>query len=284
MQIFRAIDEMRYFSRKLRYANNSLGFVPTMGALHEGHLNLVRRSISENDVTVVSVFVNPTQFGPGEDFERYPRDLEGDRRKLESIGVECLFVPSVGEMYGEESVVSVSAGRLGTVLCGTSRPGHFDGVATVVTKLFNIVMPSKAYFGQKDFQQSVIIKRLVADLNLPVDIVICPIVREPDGLAMSSRNLYLSDKQRIAATVLYRSLGHALRLVSEEGVTEASRLVREMEEMISGEPLAGIDYVAVVDPETLQPVAAVSGKAVACLAVYFGETRLIDNMILETPA
>jgi pantoate--beta-alanine ligase len=281
MQIIRTISEMQAFSRILRYEGKTLGFVPTMGALHEGHLSLVRMARDENDVTVVSVFVNPTQFGPGEDFKKYPRDLEGDRKKLESAGVDCLFYPSAKDMYPSGAAVSVSAGRLGTLLCGASRPGHFDGVVTVVTKLFNIVMPSKAYFGQKDFQQSVIIKRLTADLNIPVDIVVCPVVREHDGLAMSSRNLYLDDRQRAAATVLYRALEHARSLVSDEGVTDASRLVKEMEEIISAEPLARKDYVAVIDPDTLESVNSISGRAVACLAVFIGGTRLIDNMILE---
>jgi len=240
VQTIKTIRDMQAMSRTLRLEGKTIGFVPTMGALHKGHLSLVSRSRGECDVTVVSIFVNPTQFGPHEDFERYPRDPEGDLNKLRPMGVDVVFMPDVKEMYPAGASVTVDVGDIGGVLCGKSRPGHFNGVATVVTKLFNIVMPDRAYFGQKDFQQSVIIKKMVRDLNLDIDIVVCPIVREPDGLAMSSRNLYLKSDERQAATILYKALKLGEELIISKGIRDASTVKQEMNTMIAPAKYPGI--------------------------------------------
>ena len=205
MQIIKTKKDMHVLSRTFRTDGGTIGFVPTMGALHEGHLRLVRRSEHENDITVVSIFVNPTQFGPGEDFKLYPRDLEGDLEKLSSMNVDAVFTPAADDMYSGDVSIFIHVGSIGQMLCGASRPGHFSGVATVVAKLFNIVMPDRAYFGQKDFQQTVVIKKLVKELNFNIDIIVCPTEREKDGLAMSSRNSYLSSEERKAASILYRA-------------------------------------------------------------------------------
>lgn len=281
MKIIKAIREMQALSRTLTKGGKTLGLVPTMGALHEGHMDLVMRAQAENDFTVVSIFVNPTQFGPNEDFNRYPRDEQGDINKLQSRGVDAVFLPSGIEMYPDGFSTAVMVGEIGNKLCGASRPGHFNGVATVVAKLFNIVMPDRAYFGQKDFQQAVIIRRLARDMNMPVDVIVCPVVREPDGLAMSSRNRYLDDSQRKAATVLYRALSRALALASGSGVIDAVEIKKEIQAIIAGEPLARIDYIEIVDTQMLEPVSRISSQAVACIAVYIGATRLIDNMMIR---
>jgi|GEM_PF-402423 pantoate--beta-alanine ligase len=282
MEVIKTIRDMQAMSRGFRLEGRSIGFVPTMGALHEGHLSLIRRARDECDVTVVSIFVNPTQFGPQEDFDRYPRDPEGDLKKLRPIGVDVVFMPEVQEMYPHGASITVDVGDIGRILCGKSRPGHFNGVATVVTKLFNIVMPDRAYFGQKDFQQSVIIKRLVRDLDFDIDIVVCPIVREPNGLAMSSRNLYLSDEERQAATILYKALKFGEEQITSNGIRDAVKVKREMERMIASEPLARIDYVEIVDTEELLPVDTIKGPVALCVAVWIGNTRLIDNMVIDT--
>ncbi|WP_448605309.1 pantoate--beta-alanine ligase [Thermoflexus hugenholtzii] len=267
-------------ARAVRWAlPGTWGFVPTMGYLHEGHLSLVRRARAENDRVAVSIFVNPTQFGPHEDYARYPRDLERDLRLLEPLGVDLVFVPSVEEMYPPGFQTWVIVEEVSRPLEGASRPGHFRGVATVVAKLFNILQPDRAYFGQKDAQQTVVIRRMVQDLNIPVEIVICPTVREPDGLAMSSRNTYLSPEERRAATVLFRAL-QAAKARYEAGERDAERLREAMREVIRAEPLARIDYVSVAHPETLQELERVEGPALLSLAVYIGTTRLIDNIML----
>ncbi len=282
MQIIKTIKEMQEISRSLRVEGKSIGFVPTMGALHDGHLSLVRRSRNECDITVVSIFINPTQFGPNEDFDRYPRDTEGDLNKLKPIGVDAVFMPEVREMYQEGSLINVDVGDIGRVLCGKSRPGHFNGVATVVTKLFNIVMPERAYFGQKDFQQSAIIKKLVRELNFDIEIVVCPTVRESDGLAMSSRNVYLNDKERRSATILYKALKLGKDLILSKGITDASIIKREMVGLITTESLARIDYVEIVDTGDLHSVKEITLPVALCVAVWIGETRLIDNTIIST--
>lgn len=276
MRVVHTIAEARAVRRALP---GTWGFVPTMGYLHEGHLSLVRRARAENDRVAVSIFVNPTQFGPHEDYARYPRDLERDLRLLEPLGVDLVFVPSVEEMYPPGFQTWVIVEEVSRPLEGASRPGHFRGVATVVAKLFNILQPDRAYFGQKDAQQTVVIRRMVQDLNIPVEIVICPTVREPDGLAMSSRNTYLNPEERRAAMVLFRAL-QAAKARYEAGERDAERLREAMREVIRAEPLARIDYVSVAHPETLQELERVEGPALLSLAVYIGTTRLIDNLML----
>jgi len=257
----------------------SVGLVPTMGALHEGHLSLVRASVSECDRTAVSIFVNPIQFGRGEDLDRYPRRLKEDCRLLAQAGADMVFAPHEGEMYPPGFCTYVVQERLTERLCGAVRPGHFRGVLTVVLKLLHIIPAHRAYFGRKDFQQSVVIRRMVRDLAVPVQVRVLPTVREPDGLAMSSRNEYLSPDERAQAVCLYRALT-AAREAFSSGVTRAGRLVELMREVLSGFPLARPQYVEVVDPESLEPVREADERSVAALAVYVGQTRLIDNMPL----
>ncbi|MBP1767174.1 MAG: Pantothenate synthetase [Candidatus Aminicenantes bacterium] len=262
-----------------RTGRRTIGFVPTMGYLHEGHLSLVRECRKRSDVTVASIFVNPLQFGPREDFRRYPRDPERDAALLDREGVDILFLPETAEMYPPGFRTSVEVGGLQDTLCGRSRPGHFRGVATVVLKLFNIVRPDCAFFGQKDAQQVVILRRMAEDLNLDIKIVALPIVREPDGLAMSSRNIYLNIEERRAATILFRGLEEARRIF-EAGERAAPRIRERLLATLASEPLARLDYAEVVDPGSLEPVERVEGEALIALAVFFGRTRLIDNIIL----
>jgi len=276
MELVETVAQMMDLSRRWRGEGKAIGFVPTMGYLHEGHLSLVRQARKENDVVVVSVFVNPTQFGPGEDFERYPRDLKRDMSLLEPIGVEAVFVPSVEDMYPPSYRTYVDVEDVTTRLCGASRPGHFRGVTTVCCKLFNIVRPHRAYFGKKDFQQYVVLRTMVADLNMDLEIVPMPIVREPDGLAMSSRNTYLNSREREAALCLYRSLKKAQELFAQ-GERDARVIKEEVEGVIKAEPLATIDYVEVVDPDTFLPVEKVERGTLVALAVKVGPARLIDN-------
>lgn len=280
MKTITALAEMSAAVREVQAAGRTIGFVPTMGFLHEGHLSLVREARRVSDIVVVSIFVNPLQFGPGEDFRVYPRDIARDSRMLEPLGVDYLFCPNEGEMYPPGYRTHVEVRDLQDRLCGRSRPGHFRGVCTVVLKLFNIVRPDYAFFGQKDAQQAMIITRMAADLNLGVTIVARPIVRETDGLALSSRNTYLSAEERRAAAVLWRSL-EAVRRDCSSGETDAEALIRTMQALIDREPLAKVDYLAVVRPDTLEPVSRVEGETLAALAVYFGRTRLIDNTLLR---
>jgi len=280
MQIIKTIKDIQALSRKLRSENKSIGFVPTMGALHEGHLSLVRKSKDDNEATIVSIFVNSTQFGPKEDFKQYPRDMEGDLKKLSVLKVDAVFTPDDKEMYPEGLSASIHVGRIGEILCGASRPGHFNGVATVVARLFNNVMPHRAYFGQKDLQQTVVIKKLVKDLNFDIDIIVCPTVREPDGLAMSSRNSYLNQKERKAATILYKALRHGEGLINK-GINDSSQVKKEIESVIKSEPLAKIDYTEIVDLRSLDEMKKIKTPAAICLAVKIGRTRLIDNIIVD---
>ncbi|HYA31521.1 MAG TPA: pantoate--beta-alanine ligase [Thermodesulfovibrionales bacterium] len=267
-----------------RMHGRSVGFVPTMGALHEGHLSLVRMCREENDIAVVSIYVNPIQFGPAEDLSRYPRDLEGDAEKLEKENVDILFLPDDSLMYPEGFSTRVDVEGLSQRLCGTFRPGHFQGMATVVAKLFNIVVPVRAYFGQKDFQQALIIKRLVKDLNMGVDVAVCFTVREADGLAMSSRNIYLNQEQRNAAAVLYRSLSRAAEAV-KSGIIKAKDLKELMMDTLRSEPLVSeIQYCSVCDPESLVDVEQVGSETLLAVALKIGNTRLIDNMLVKPPA
>jgi len=277
MKVLSTITEFREVRKRLR---GSVGFVPTMGYLHEGHLVLVRRAREENKTVVVSIFVNPTQFGPREDFARYPRDPERDLAMLEKEEVNLVFMPSVEEMYPEGFCSWVGVEKVTERLEGAVRPGHFRGVTTVVAKLFNIVQPTRAYFGQKDAQQVVVIKRMVADLNMNLDIVVVPTHREPDGLAMSSRNIYLSPEERQAALVLWKSLNLAQQLW-RQGERKAERVQQQMIALIQKEPLAKIDYVSIADPETLEEIARIDRPTLVSLAVRIGKTRLIDNITLE---
>jgi pantoate--beta-alanine ligase len=277
MQVVGPIFEIRALRQKL---SGTVGFVPTMGYLHEGHLALVKQARIENSAVIVSIYVNPAQFGPREDFGAYPRELNRDLELLRGEGVDIVFVPSDDEMYPPEFSSWVDVEKVTERLEGTSRPGHFRGVATVVAKLFNIVQPTKAYFGQKDAQQAVIIKKMVADLNMGIEIVVVPTVRESDGLAMSSRNIYLSSGERQAATILFRALTLA-RQLSQGGEKDAGKIRRQMTSLIEKEPLAQIDYVSIADAETLEELNLIDHPALASLAVRIGKTRLIDNMPLE---
>ncbi|CUU10466.1 pantothenate synthetase [Armatimonadetes bacterium GBS] len=283
MQILKTIAEVRQWVQECRRAGEAVHFVPTMGYFHEGHLSLMRRAKADGGRVIVSLFVNPLQFGPQEDFERYPRDFERDRAMAESVGVDAMFVPEASEMYPPDFQTQVRVQRLSQPLCGRSRPGHFEGVATVVLKLFHIVTPDRAYFGEKDYQQLRIIQQLVRDLNLTVEIVPCPIVREPDGLAMSSRNVYLTPEERAAATVLYRSLQWAQEQVAQ-GMRDAHALREQVQAQIAASPYARIDYVEIVDAETLEPLEVIDRPARIAVAAYFGKARLIDNMALTPPA
>ncbi|GAB4139299.1 pantoate--beta-alanine ligase [Thermopirellula anaerolimosa] len=274
--------ELRVALKGLRQSGRIIGFVPTMGALHEGHLSLVRAARSECDVVVVSIYVNPTQFGRGEDFDRYPRDLESDTRYLSQLGVDWVFAPTDGEMYPEGFDTWVQPGKIAERWEGEFRPGHFRGVATVVLKLFCMVGPDRAYFGEKDYQQLLVIRRMTEDFNLPIAIVACPTVREPDGLAMSSRNAYLSPKHREQARVLSQSLFHAAECAAS-GERSADNLIAAMRKTIAAASDAVIDYAAIVDPNTLEPVSTVTTPVQALLAVRIGGVRLIDNLRLMPP-
>jgi pantoate--beta-alanine ligase len=279
MQIFKTIENMRAASRMARHAGKRVGFVPTMGALHEGHLSLVRASKAQSDVVAASIFVNPTQFGPNEDFSKYPRTFERDCELFTKEGVELLFAPKVDEMYPAGAVTYVTVEGMGEQLCGKSRPGHFRGVTTVVSKLFNIVEPAIAFFGQKDAAQVAIIRRMVRDLNIPVEIAVCPIVREADGLAMSSRNAYLDPQQRKAALVLHRALQEVQRQF-KSGESNASNLIEHGRQVFAQEPSVRLDYLEIVNTENLEALGKIECPALVAVAAYLGKTRLIDNLIL----
>jgi pantoate--beta-alanine ligase len=279
MRICKAIEDMRAACREVRSGAKRLGLVPTMGALHEGHLSLVRRARASCDVVAASIFVNPTQFGPGEDLAKYPRTFGRDRELLEKEGVELLFAPGVEEMYPAGAVAWVTVEGLSEKLDGRSRPGHFRGVTTVVAKLFQIVGPDAAFFGQKDAAQLAIIRRMVRDLNLAVEIVACPIVREADGLAMSSRNAYLSPQQRKQALVLYRSLVRVKKLW-DGGERAAEKLLGEGREEVGREGSVRLDYYEIVDADDLDPVEQGKEGALVAVAAWVGATRLIDNVVL----
>jgi pantoate--beta-alanine ligase len=276
------ISEMTGFSQQARSGGDTLALVPTMGALHEGHMSLVRRARQDSDTVVVSIFVNPAQFGPEEDFARYPRQLEKDLEILSSAEVDAAFAPIVNELYPEGFGTWVEPGEIAASFEGASRPGHFRGVVTVVLKLFNIVQPHHAYFGQKDFQQIQVVRSMIEDFNLSVRLVACPTVREPDGLAVSSRNAYLSASDRRAALVLNRCLRQGEEL-AHTGENDARRLLEEMRKVLAAEPRVQLDYLAFVDPRRLQPVEQVSPGTVALIAARVGVVRLIDNLIFGPP-
>jgi pantoate--beta-alanine ligase len=291
MELLRTVDDMQAHADAARREGQTLALVPTLGALHEGHLALVRTALEEADHVTVSVFVNPTQFGPDEDYDDYPRDLEGDKEKLDALGVDALFAPSVNEMYpyaDDEALPGplawVEVDRLDETLCGAYRDDHFRGVTTVVTKLFHACKPDIGVFGKKDAQQYVILKHLVEDLLFDIDIVGVPTVREPDGLAQSSRNAYLDDEEREQATVLYEAVT-AAREAIEGGEQDAQAVVRAMDTALAAAPDGEVEYAEVVDAHTLQPVEhlAPGQEVIAAVAVYFGDTRLIDNAFLQVP-
>ena len=277
MKVLTTIAE---FKKARRSIDNTVGFVPTMGYLHEGHLVLVRRAKVENEVAVASIFVNPTQFGPKEDFARYPRDPERDLDLLKKEETDLVFMPSAGEMYPEGCSTWVDVLKVTERLEGASRPGHFRGVATVVAKLFNIVEPTRAYFGQKDAQQVVVVRKMAADLNMNLEVVVVPTHREPDGLAMSSRNVYLNPQERQSALVVWKSLNLAQQLWSQ-GERKAEILRQQMTDLIRKEPLARIDYISIANPETLKELTEIKQPALVSLSVYVGKSRLIDNITLR---
>ena len=283
MIISGSIKEVREVIGNWKKRGFSVGLVPTMGYLHPGHISLIERARKENDMVVVSIFVNPIQFGPNEDLDTYPRDMTHDREVCEKAGAELIFAPQPSEMYPSENFAFVDIKELGDGLCGAKRPGHFRGVCTVVSKLFNIVLPNRAYFGEKDAQQLAIIRRMVKDLNIGTEIVSCPIVREADGLAMSSRNLYLSPEERKAALSISRSLSAAKELM-RKGEKDALKIRETIVAGISAEPLARIDYAEIVDSDDLSPVQRIEKPVLAAVAVYIGKTRLIDNFTFEGEA
>jgi pantoate--beta-alanine ligase len=281
MKIYETIEDIRAGCRAARRGGRRLGFVPTMGALHEGHLSLVRAARAASDIVAASIFVNPTQFGPKEDLAKYPRDFDRDRDLLAKEGVELLFAPSVEEMYPAGAVTWVTVEGLSGKLDGLSRPGHFRGVTTVVAKLFDIVEPDAAFFGQKDAAQVAIIRRMVRDLNFPVEIVACPIVREADGLAMSSRNAYLDPQQRQQALVIHRALMRVKKFW-ETGERDAAKLVAAGREEVAAEKSVRLDYFEIVDPGGLDEVRDIANGALVAVAAFVGTTRLIDNILLPT--
>ena len=280
MDVIRTTREMQQRALALRAQQQRIGFVPTMGYLHEGHLSLIRLARQQSDVVVVSLFVNPTQFGPNEDFEQYPRDFARDEELCAREKVDIIFYPEVSEIYAPDASTWVVEEKLSQGLCGAARPGHFRGVCTVVAKLFNIVLPDVAVFGEKDGQQLRVIERMVRDLHFPIRIIRGPTVREPDGLAMSSRNAYLSPDERSQAVVLNRALQKAALLVREVGVRDVALLKRSIENAIHHAPDARIDYVEIVDERTLEPVQTIDRPCMVAVAVFIGKTRLIDNLVI----
>jgi pantoate--beta-alanine ligase len=276
MKLINSIQEMQSLRKNIR---GTLGFVPTMGYLHEGHISLVQQSAKDNDITAVSIYVNPTQFGPNEDFQAYPRDLDRDLKLLEKAHTDIVFFPSNDEMYPDDYCTWVNVEKITARLEGEIRPGHFRGVATIVTKLFNIVQPDKAYFGQKDAQQALVIQRMVKDLNMNLEVIIMPTLREKTGLAMSSRNTYLNPEQRKAATILYKALSLAKQL-KEQGESGTVAIKNQMEQLIKSEPLAKIEYISIADTQTLVELSALAPKSLVSMAVRIGKTRLIDNLII----
>jgi pantoate--beta-alanine ligase len=279
MRICKTIDDMRAASREARRQGKTLGFVPTMGALHGGHLSLVRAAKARSGVVAVSIFVNPLQFGPTEDLAKYPRTFDSDREQLAKEAVDILFAPTAEEMYPAGAVTYITVEGLSEKLCGKSRPGHFRGVATVVAKLFHIVEPDLAFFGQKDAAQATIIRRMVRDLNLPIEMVVCPIVREPDGLAMSSRNAYLNPQERNSALVLNRSLTEVKNRF-DQGERNPAKLIAAGKQLLTQEPRVRLDYLEIVHPDTLDPAKNLSGSALVAVSAVVGSTRLIDNILL----
>ena len=281
MEIVKTIESARKLVKSARAQGKRTGLVPTMGALHIGHISLLETAVEECDFVVVSIFVNPTQFGPGEDFKKYPRPFDEDLEICKKAGVDVVFAPKPQTLYPDENLTWVNVEKLTEPLCGRFRPGHFRGVATVCAKLFNIVAPDAAYFGQKDGQQALVIKRMVADLNMPIEIVICPTVREPNGLAVSSRNKYLTEQQRKDAACIYESLQKCRQLI-KAGITDSRQIITGMREILNRPSSIEIQYVSIVDAETLQDVDKIAGKILAAVAVKIGHARLIDNILVDS--
>ena len=280
MKVITTIKELQQVIQRTKKQQNTIGFVPTMGFLHEGHCALLKQARNENDIVVLSIFVNPLQFGPTEDLDRYPRDFDQDQKVAEKIGVDYLFHPSVSEMYPYEPSVTLTVNKRTDVLCGTSRPGHFDGVATVLTKLFHIVQPDKVYFGKKDAQQVAVVHGLVTDFNFPLEIITVDTVREEDGLAKSSRNVYLTAQERVQAPILYQSLQKAVEMI-HDGETDPNRLISSIEDMIRTETSGEIDYVSILSYPQLEKVDRITeNDIIIAIAVKFSKARLIDNIIL----
>ncbi|MFA5176773.1 MAG: pantoate--beta-alanine ligase [Candidatus Omnitrophota bacterium] len=280
MKIIKSPSELYNVLKKFKLAGKPIGFVPTMGALHAGHLSLIRQARKENTIVVVSIFVNPTQFGPKEDLKKYPRPLSKDLALCRKEKVDFVFLPRVKDIYGEDFSTYVNVEKLSGVLCGAARPGHFRGVATIVAKLLNIARPDVIYLGQKDAQQAVVIRKMVRDLNIPVKVKVMPTVREKDGLALSSRNAYLNRRERVEALVLFRALNLA-KLLINSGAKNPSRVISRMRQLINRKKSARIDYIAIVGAQDLQPVKKISGECLIALAVHLGRTRLIDNIIVR---
>ncbi len=280
MEIAKTIELTKKFVAAARKRDKTIGLVPTMGALHIGHISLIRAARRQTDYVVVSIFVNPTQFGPAEDFDKYPRPFDEDLQICREQGVDLVFAPDAKEMYPTKNITWVNVEKLTETLCGRTRPGHFRGVTTVCAKLFNIVRPDVAFFGQKDAQQAVVIKRMVTDLNMPLKIQVCPTVREEDGLAVSSRNKYLSESERKDASLLYKSLQKAKQLIGT-GVTNPEQIIAQMRKILAQSTLLETEYIEIVEPETLEPLNPVKGPALIALAVRCGSVRLIDNILVD---
>lgn len=280
IEIIENVNMMQEKAEEIRLSGKKIGLFPTLGFLHEGHLELIRQGRKQSDILVMSLFVNPTQFGPNEDFDKYPRDIEGDINKARENGVDLVFLPSPSEMYPDGFISSVKVDKITGFLCGKSRPGHFDGVTTVVAKLFNIIKPHFAMFGQKDFQQLAVIKRMVKDLNMDVEIVDVPTVREADGLAMSSRNKYLNPEERKSALCIKKSIDMAAKMV-EKGELSSEKLKTSIKDLIESYPYTDIDYINVCDPETLEDINTLRDKSLLAMAVKVGKTRLIDNYVIN---
>jgi len=280
MEVSKTIESIRDLVKITRSQGKRVGLVPTMGALHVGHISLIERAVKETDFVVVSIFVNPAQFGPGEDFDKYPRPLEADLEICERAGVDVVFVPSAEQMYGDENLTWVNVEKLTESLCGRSRPAHFRGVATVCAKLFNIVGPDVAFFGQKDGQQAVVIERMVADLHMPLEIVVCPTVREKNGLAVSSRNKYLTEEQKKEAALIYKSLQKCQQDIAG-GIRNTESIIGRMRKILGSSGAIETEYIEIVDAETLEEVEKVSGKVLVAVAVKIGQGRLIDNIVVD---
>jgi len=280
VEVAKTIESVRTLVKTARTKGKNIGLVPTMGALHIAHISLIESAVKKCDFVVVSIFVNPVQFGPGEDFEKYPRPLEADLEICRKAGVDVVFAPTTGQMYKSENLTWVNVEKLTESLCGRFRPGHFRGVTTVCAKLFNIVAPDIAFLGAKDAQQAIVIKRMVADLNMPLQIVVCPTVRRPDGLAVSSRNQYLNQQQKKDAALIYKSLQKCREMIVT-GTTDTQKIITEMHKILRQAPSIKIEYASIVDAETLQNIDHTAGKVLAAIAVKIGKARLIDNILLD---
>ncbi len=280
MEIAQTIESVRSLVKAARSKGKIIGLVPTMGALHIGHISLIEAAVKKCDFVVVSIFVNPTQFGPGEDLEKYPRPFEADLEICKKAGVDVVFTPTQEQMYGQENLTWVNVKKLTEQLCGRFRPEHFRGVTTVCAKLFNIVAPDVAFFGQKDAQQAIVIKKMVSDLNMSLKIVVCPTVRQPDGLAISSRNQYLTEQEKKDATLIYKSLQKCQKLI-EDGVTDSKTIISQMRKELQQAPSIKIEYISIVDAEMLQTIDGIAGRVLAAVAVRIGQARLIDNIMVD---